>query len=363
MKNSRIFVCLLLLLPFAVGFAQFEIKIDAEKDAYYNTLTGPNDGWLWIPAAAANDNGTGVDNDEDLSANLYSAWDSTYFYIYENVTDNMVNQNNATEYNNDVLELKIDPDPYSDDGVVWATDLTCLDSTDVEQSVFSGIDNLYPTGHNWAGTEAPTYADFARKLTDTGYVLELRLKWEWIATPLKGPVVPDVGNLFGLACMNHDNDVDTREGSIEWAAVLKDAVWNDCKLLGYVEFLADHKLKYTPDNLREFANSNPNPEMYNPPANGVSQKSTVVDGFGLSQNYPNPFNPKTAIPFSVPKTQHVILKVYDVLGCEVATLIDGTEPAGSHVVEWDGSVFPSGIYYYRMEAGQFSAFKKLTLLK
>jgi hypothetical protein len=164
--------------------------------------------------------------------------------------------------------------------------------------------------------------------------------------------------------MNHDNDVDTREGSIEWAAVLKDAAWNDCKLHGTVEFLPDHKLKYTPDNLREPTNFYENPDIYIPPAvNGVSRKSAAVESFELAQNYPNPFNPKTTIRFSIPETRHVTLKVYDAMGCEVATLINGTEPAGTHAVELDGSMLSSGIYFYRIESGRFSAFKKLTLIK
>ena len=364
MRNFRICVCALLLLPLAAGFAQFEIKIDAEKDAYYNTLTGPDDGWLWIPSAAANDNYTGVDSDEDLSANLYSTWDSTYFYVYEEVTDDVVNLNNATEYQNDVLEIKIDPDPYmTDDNTVWATDLTCMDSTDVDESVYAGVDNLYPTTHSWSGTEFPTYADFARKLTDNGYVLELRLKWEWISTENKGPVWPEVGTQFGLAYMNHDNDTDTGEGSIEWAAVLRDAVWIDPTLHGTVEFLADHKLKYTPDNLREPANTNPNPEMYIPTATGVSQGSGVLEDFSLIQNYPNPFNPKTTIRFSVAESRHILLKVYDVRGRIVASLVDGIIPAGAHEAVFDASTLPSGMYFYRIVAGHFSAVRKMTLLK
>jgi hypothetical protein len=364
MKFSRISVCILLLLSFAVSFAQFEIKIDAEKDAFYNTLTGPDDGLLWIPSIAYNDNGVPPDDDWDLSAYLYSAWDSTYFYVYEEVTDDIVNQNSATEYQNDVFEVKIDPDPYMmDDNTVWATDLTCMDSSDADESVWAGIDNLYTTSHNWAGTESPTYDDFARKLTDTGYVLELRLKWEWIATANKGPVIAEVGNIFGLAYMNHDNDDITRDSSIEWAAVLLDAAWNDCKNHGSVEFLADHKLKYTPENQREPNNFYPNPEIYIPPATGVSGKLPVAQDFCLDQNYPNPFNPVTTISYTLQKTSKVRIDVTDIRGQEVAVLVDNVMQSGKHTLRFDGSGLSSGIYFYRLGYAGHVLCKKMTLIK
>ena len=360
MKNCWLFVCLLLLLPFAVGFAQLDIKIDAEKDAYYKTLTGPSDGWVWLPSEAFNDNGPQPDGDEDLSANWWSAWDATYLYVYEEVTDDVVNQNSGTWYANDCIDAKIDPDIGVDDQTVFTFTITVQDSGDVDPSLYAGIRNL---AEGWTTAERPTYEDYARKLTDTGYVLELRLKWDWIATASKGPISPDVGNTYGFAIMNHDNDEIGRNGSVEWAAVMTDRVWNDCKNHGYIELLAENKIKYVAENLREPANFNATPEMYIPAGTGVSRKSAAVEGFGLSQNYPNPFNPKTTIRFSIPKTQHVTLKVFDVLGCAVATLIDGTQAAGTHAVELDGSMLSSGIYYYRMEAGPFSAYKKLTLIK
>jgi hypothetical protein len=361
MRNSRLFVSLILLLPFAVGFAQLDIKIDAEKDAYYNTLTGPNDGWVWLPSDVFNNNGAQPDDDADLSANWWSAWDETYLYVYEEINDDIVNQNSATWYQNDCIDAKIDPDIGVDDQTVFTFSLTAMDSGDVDLSLYGGIRNL---AEGWTTTERPTYDDFARRLSDAGYVLELRLKWEWINTTSKGPISPFVGDTYGFAIMNHDNDNTTRDGSIEWAAVLQDQVWSDCKLHGYIELLADNKIKYVAENLREPANFFEYPEIYIPPAvNSVSQKSSAVESFGLAQNFPNPFNPKTTIRFSIPIARHVTLKVYDVLGCEVATLINGTEPAGTHKVEFDGSMLSSGIYYYRIEAGQFSAFKKLTLIK
>jgi len=89
----------------------------------------------------------------------------------------------------------------------------------------------------------------------------------------------------------------------------------------------------------------------------------LPDAFALSQNYPNPFNPATNVAFDLPVAAHVELVVFNVLGQKVATLIDGDMEAGSHVVEFDGSVVSSGVYFYRLTAGDFSETKKMMLLK
>jgi len=85
--------------------------------------------------------------------------------------------------------------------------------------------------------------------------------------------------------------------------------------------------------------------------------------FNLAQNYPNPFNPTTTIQYAVPKAEHVILKVYDEIGREVATLVNENKEAGRYNVQFNGSGLASGIYYYRINAGSFSKVKKLMLLK
>jgi len=91
--------------------------------------------------------------------------------------------------------------------------------------------------------------------------------------------------------------------------------------------------------------------------------SAVPSSFLLFQNYPNPFNPTTNLEFGIPDWGFVSLKVYDVLGNEVKTLVKENKPAGSYRVEFDGSNFPSGIYFYKLEAGDFIEVKKMTLLK
>lgn len=85
--------------------------------------------------------------------------------------------------------------------------------------------------------------------------------------------------------------------------------------------------------------------------------------YSLEQNYPNPFNPLTQIRFSLAAPQHVTIKVYDVLGREVKTIIDDWEPIGQHEVKLDGADLASGIYFYGIRAGTFNEAKKLLLLR
>ena len=89
----------------------------------------------------------------------------------------------------------------------------------------------------------------------------------------------------------------------------------------------------------------------------------IPDAFSLHQNFPNPFNPVTEIGFSLPTAAHVNLTVYNILGQQVSTLADRYFEAGNHIVVWDASSSPSGIYLYRIDAGQFNASRKMILLK
>ncbi|HBX67677.1 MAG TPA: peptidase S8, partial [Balneolaceae bacterium] len=80
-------------------------------------------------------------------------------------------------------------------------------------------------------------------------------------------------------------------------------------------------------------------------------------------NYPNPFNPTTTINYDVPEAADVQLQVYDITGRKVAELVNTRKSAGSHSVDWNADNFATGIYIYRLTAGDFSAVRKLTLIK
>jgi hypothetical protein len=89
----------------------------------------------------------------------------------------------------------------------------------------------------------------------------------------------------------------------------------------------------------------------------------LPEGFALQQNYPNPFNPSTRIDFSLGKATNVKLTVYNILGQKVSTLVDNRMDAGLHTVTFDGKILASGVYFYRLEAGNFVSSKKMLLLK
>ncbi len=89
----------------------------------------------------------------------------------------------------------------------------------------------------------------------------------------------------------------------------------------------------------------------------------VPSKFEISQNYPNPFNPRTVIRYQLPLASHISLKVYDVLGNEIAALVNEEKPAGSYKVEFDASNLSSGIYLYKIQAENFVETKKMLLLK
>lgn len=95
----------------------------------------------------------------------------------------------------------------------------------------------------------------------------------------------------------------------------------------------------------------------------LNEKTTLPSSFSLQQNFPNPFNPTTTISFSLPVKTNVQLKVYNILGIEVANIIDGTIEAGFHSATFDASKLSSGIYFYKLIAGNFEQTLKMVLLK
>ena len=119
-----------------------------------------------------------------------------------------------------------------------------------------------------------------------------------------------------------------------------------------------------------------NPDIHGPVSAVSEEESAIPATYSLSQNYPNPFNPETAFSYQLSAVSNVKLRVYDLLGRVVATIVDEMLPAGVHRATWDASGFPSGVYFLRMEAGPstpsgntgqagsgFRAMRKLVLVR
>ncbi|MDP3830338.1 MAG: T9SS type A sorting domain-containing protein, partial [Ignavibacteriaceae bacterium] len=110
-----------------------------------------------------------------------------------------------------------------------------------------------------------------------------------------------------------------------------------------------------------WSNYNPNATDYT--VVGVEDEGISLSDFNLSQNYPNPFNPSTSISFSVPVSSEVSLKVFNVLGKEVASVVNGFFQSGRHTVSFDASQLSSGNYFYQLITPSSVITKKMTLLK
>ncbi|MBI4549251.1 MAG: T9SS type A sorting domain-containing protein, partial [Ignavibacteriae bacterium] len=95
----------------------------------------------------------------------------------------------------------------------------------------------------------------------------------------------------------------------------------------------------------------------------LSEGLAVPKAFALDQNYPNPFNAVTEIKYQIPENSYVILKVFNVLGQEVATLVNEKKTSGQYTVSWDASNQPSGVYFYRLTADKFIAVKKMLFIR
>jgi hypothetical protein len=104
--------------------------------------------------------------------------------------------------------------------------------------------------------------------------------------------------------------------------------------------------------------------MFTPPLVGIENLSNQIpDNFKLYQNYPNPFNPVTNIRYSITKNDFVKLEIFDVLGNEVQTLVSEKQSAGTYEVSFNGTLYPSGIYFYRITAGDLTEIRRMMVVK
>lgn len=338
--------------------------MDAERDAFWDTLTGPEDGFIYLDYTSWGTIGIGDDN-EDCSAYVWFAWDTTFFYSYWEITDEWITVNNSTVYENDAVELKIDPDPFLCDETttgIAACRLSALSADDAEvpeavQNIDSGEMAEWP----W---EIVDGEDYARKevSTDTryGYNLEMRIPFEVIVNADRF-VDNSIGGIMGMAVNVMDNDSGARDSVLRWSSDMNDLVWNEPYRLGTVTFLEGNKVNLSTENA--ITGVDTSTIDYQPMVGVEIDPITAPIEYTLSKNYPNPFNPVTRIDFSLPTTSMIKLTVYDIMGNEIATLVNEVRSTGVHSVTFDGSDLSSGIYFYKLQNDSEILTNKMMLVK
>jgi hypothetical protein len=191
-------------------------------------------------------------------------------------------------------------------------------------------------GHRFLEQGDPNY--YWDERFSPGYVVEAKISFADIAAVHGNLFTPIVGMRTPIDFSVNDADATgTREGIITYSPNNQDQSYQDVSRWLYT-WIGDQWV-------------------------GVEDEENVVLTYELAQNYPNPFNPTTQIQYSLEQSSMVTLRVFDVLGREVATLINENQNAGRHVVDFNASNFASGIYFYRLEAGSFIQVKKMILMK
>lgn len=291
--------------------------------------------------AHVNENGT-IDGDADLSAKAYYAIDNDYLYVAYDVTDDMVVvDTTVNSYENDSPDLYIGlyhwvgkthtgikSGATPDFHLRFAKNRALIDN--------NGQTVMYP---------GPNYA-WQQKLIDAGYTVEAKMSLADLAAKLGGGAVtfvPQNGYRIAIDIVINDRDAktvsDLRDGMLIYSPInTNDASWQDMWRWTYT-WLGTGVMS-------------------------AGENNGVVNKFELSQNYPNPFNPTTQIRFNLEKAGYTTLKVYDVLGRLVATLVDGYQEAGPRTITFNASRnIASGLYLYKLESGAFTAVKKMLLIK
>lgn len=237
-------------------------------------------------------------------------------------------------------------------------------------------DHAWKVGFNYTGGNATV--NFTHNATFTD------IQWKYLLTVNFLSMTPHVGEKLELRVVKADNQEEAGRISLPQILVPNFTVTVpgfDLNQNYNIDFYADHngngtydappvdhawRLTFnssTGDHISDFTHNTSFTDIQWPGATAVEDEAIVVYRYSLEQNYPNPFNPSTTISFSIPENQFVSLKLYNLIGQEIKTLITGNLEKGNHTVQLNAEELSSGIYLYKLESNNNSLVRKMTLLK
>ncbi len=285
-----------------------------------------------------------VDDAQDLSADVYMAADDEALYLAFDVTDNLVN---------------FEPENPDDRGNRWEYDnlelfIGLYDWRGAKHEIFqSGEEpdyqfNFYGTETHSNSTDAAIYMngddDYIMTESENGYVMEIRLPYDSFAFAEAPAFSPENGMRIPMNFKIHDEDTGnqtpTRDGALVWSFDDEDNAHISPENWFYT-WIGD---QFEPTAIDEIG-------------------TEVPRDFALHQNYPNPFNPTTLIRYELPRDGEVTLKVYNVLGREVMTLVNTRQSPGTYEVSLDASSLSSGTYFYQLQSGDVVQTKSFILIR
>lgn len=280
------------------------------------------DAWLIAPVVSMN---TYVEDTDlttfsswkDLQFSYRVMWDDNGFYFFIDVMDDEIATDSSFPYENDSVELYFDAQNIKNDTYIEGNDYQwryVYGETEYQPEIFD------PGIGAWIET-------------DDGYSFELYVPADSL------PFDIERDHLFGWEVQVNDRDNGVREAIGKWWSPSNDS-WLDPSLFGTASL-----------------------GCYGPCPDVDVDEVMLTNSYNLHQNYPNPFNPTTEIAYSLDRTSHVKLVIFDVPGREVATLVNGMQNSGNHKVVFDGSDLPSGVYFYKLETDRHVLVKKMILVK
>ncbi len=285
------------------------------------------------------------DGDADYSLSTYLAFDADNLYFAADVTDDIYSWKKRTDpWMNDAINLYIGLYDENNTGTFTSYKRGATPHYEIrfdeERVTIGNSDSLLYPGANYF---------FGQKSLSSGYYFEAKISLADLATKRNSAysgVLDDVfhpaeGMKIGIDFSCNDADATgDRELVFCYSSDNKDQSWNNPSLWAWT-WIGNKMTVGVEDG----------------------KNNNVVSNFNLDQNYPNPFNPSTKISYAIQSPELVTLRVFDVLGREVAMLVNQYQTAGSHSVSFDASSLASGMYFYKLEAGSFQSIKKMMLLK